>query len=446
MLGALCKKLKCGGHRRFFTHGTLRPFSVNITPSKLTLANSIQNRNIHRRYLSSGIEVPENSYDEDNESKKEFLELSATAAVDGGLTHITSRRRKIQGGGMDKMHEMDCGLDEISVSDDKVFDNLVKGDENVDYDEVIKQISESFEELSHLNSAESEIIERNELKDLLGAGNPEELTEEKLLGIFKSELVEDLDISQKDKVQQNGDVSRINARHQGSESPKFQDYPRNESEVARFTNVDSNRDSFSDFSLSDRKSITFEYSMRMMGSSVDENDEEYNDDDAAEEESILHGHINPRINANYSMPTRISDNYPEPLLEQFIPDTSAEKFRYDSQGSRSCPGHRQRKGKEGKLYCHRIDLSTLHYLDVINLSRFITHDSEIMDRKSTGLCSKCQRKVAKTVKRARNMGILPRIGEYVLQDSQPRRKENFHVVKSSNAGRSEGRMYSKTIV
>ena len=171
----------------------------------------------------------------------------------------------------------------------------------------------------------------------------------------------------------------------------------------------------------------YEYSKHMIGSYNEDDDDD--SEEAIDQNSILHGHFNPRAHANYYLPTRTTDNYPEPLLDQFIPDTAQEKFRYDNQGNRACPGHRQRKGKEGKLYCHRIDLSTLHYLDVINMSRFITHDSEIMDRKTTGLCSKCQRKVAKTVKRARNFGILPRIGEYVLQDSQPRRKKPFHVMR-----------------
>lgn len=48
---------------------------------------------------------------------------------------------------------------------------------------------------------------------------------------------------------------------------------------------------------------------------------------------------------------------------------------------------------------------------------------------SVGLCSKCQRKVAKAVKRARNFAIVPHLGEFVIRDGRPlNRNTTFHDV------------------
>lgn len=63
------------------------------------------------------------------------------------------------------------------------------------------------------------------------------------------------------------------------------------------------------------------------------------------------------------------------------------------QGERACPGKRQRQGKNPVLRCHLIDLDALHHLDVISLHKFLSDDAEILGRRTTGLCAKCQRKV-----------------------------------------------------
>lgn len=123
-------------------------------------------------------------------------------------------------------------------------------------------------------------------------------------------------------------------------------------------------------------------------------------------------------------PETVSD-----LIEKFIPSTAPEKFTHDKQGLKHCPGKRQKRGKieKAKLQCHLIDLEELNYLDVVGLRKFLSDDSEILGRKHTGLCAKCQRKVAKSIKRSRNFGLLPHLGEFVLQDSRPMHQgENVH--------------------
>lgn len=62
---------------------------------------------------------------------------------------------------------------------------------------------------------------------------------------------------------------------------------------------------------------------------------------------------------------------------------------------------------------------SLDHLDILTLRRFVSDDSEILGRKHTGLCAKCQRKVAKTIKKSRNFGIMPHLGEFIIQDSRP---------------------------
>jgi small subunit ribosomal protein S18 len=121
---------------------------------------------------------------------------------------------------------------------------------------------------------------------------------------------------------------------------------------------------------------------------------------------------------NYNVNWTRDAEHRDTPLDEFIPDTSPYKYADDEQGDRHCPGKRQRYGMKPQFGCHLIDLDELNHLDVITLSRFVTEDSEILGRKETGLCAKCQRKVAKTIKRARNLGLVPHLGEYVVQDSR----------------------------
>ncbi len=51
---------------------------------------------------------------------------------------------------------------------------------------------------------------------------------------------------------------------------------------------------------------------------------------------------------------------------------------------------------------HEID-----YKDVYKLKRFITTRGRILPSSRTGVCSRCQRKLAKEVKKARYMALLP---------------------------------------
>lgn len=96
---------------------------------------------------------------------------------------------------------------------------------------------------------------------------------------------------------------------------------------------------------------------------------------------------------NYMRSVRTELALPDPLLDRFIPDTEPNKFRIDQQQDRACPGKLQRHGKLGVLQCHKIDLDDVNPFAIKLLEKYLSHDSEIMGKKLTGLCTKCQRKV-----------------------------------------------------
>ena len=53
----------------------------------------------------------------------------------------------------------------------------------------------------------------------------------------------------------------------------------------------------------------------------------------------------------------------------------------------------------------------LNYKEVDTLRRFITETGKIRPRRQTGMCAKCQRRLAQTIKRSRHMALLPFAGE-----------------------------------
>lgn len=160
--------------------------------------------------------------------------------------------------------------------------------------------------------------------------------------------------------------------------------------------------------------------------------EAFSNNDLAEQlEGVYPKTIVPEDFLNYTVPWRKELEFPHEMLDKFVPRSSKELYRHDAEGDRSCTGKLQRKGKAGELKCHIIDLDEINHLDVLTLRRFLSDDGEILGKKQTGLCSKCQRVVAKTIKRSRNFGIVPHLSEYVVSDSKPlsKPKEMFHESK-----------------
>lgn len=125
----------------------------------------------------------------------------------------------------------------------------------------------------------------------------------------------------------------------------------------------------------------------------------------------------PQQMLSYNLSWRRDVDHAEPAIANgFLPRSDPELYRHDAQSMRSCTGKKQRSGVKGELGCHLIDLNDLSSFDTAQIQKFLSPDAEILSRKITGLCAKCQRKVAQTVKRARNLGMFPHINEYVIRD------------------------------
>lgn len=61
-------------------------------------------------------------------------------------------------------------------------------------------------------------------------------------------------------------------------------------------------------------------------------------------------------------------------------------------------------------FCADPDLK-IDYKDINSLSRFTTDHGKIRSRRQTGTCAKHQRRLAKAIKRARHLALLPFSGE-----------------------------------
>jgi|UniRef100_A0A7C4Y619 small subunit ribosomal protein S18 len=64
-----------------------------------------------------------------------------------------------------------------------------------------------------------------------------------------------------------------------------------------------------------------------------------------------------------------------------------------------------RQKKKVCVFCAKNE--EIDYKDVSKLSRFISEKGKILPRRNTGLCAKHQRQLARAIKRARTMALLP---------------------------------------
>ena len=56
-------------------------------------------------------------------------------------------------------------------------------------------------------------------------------------------------------------------------------------------------------------------------------------------------------------------------------------------------------------------VESIDYKDVNKLKKYITEKGKIVSRRQTGTCAKHQREVTTAIKRARNMALLPYVGD-----------------------------------
>ncbi len=89
----------------------------------------------------------------------------------------------------------------------------------------------------------------------------------------------------------------------------------------------------------------------------------------------------------------------------------SEKTRPGQSRSSSRPSRRRgyqgrRRGRRGKSsYCPKG--RCFDYKDIDILSRFINESGKIKPRRQTGNCARCQRQLAREIKRARHLALLP---------------------------------------
>lgn len=77
----------------------------------------------------------------------------------------------------------------------------------------------------------------------------------------------------------------------------------------------------------------------------------------------------------------------------------------------------QRGGAKGKFAFHKkvcrfcYNKSKIDYKDADTLRRFTTERGKILPRRNTGTCAKHQRELARAIKRARNICLLPFVAD-----------------------------------
>ncbi len=80
--------------------------------------------------------------------------------------------------------------------------------------------------------------------------------------------------------------------------------------------------------------------------------------------------------------------------------------RNSDSGPRSSGSGRRDRGARGRAeYCP--EGKCFDYKDVETLKRFIGETGKIKPRRQTGCCARCQRELAREVKRARHLALLP---------------------------------------
>jgi small subunit ribosomal protein S18 len=96
----------------------------------------------------------------------------------------------------------------------------------------------------------------------------------------------------------------------------------------------------------------------------------------------------------------------------------ARKSSRPGQGGSSGPGQGPRRGPGGRRgerirprKYTRINSETIDYKDLLLLRRFISDRGKVRSRRVTGLSRQHQRELALAVKRARELAMLPYVGE-----------------------------------
>src|SRR5664279_5930248 len=92
------------------------------------------------------------------------------------------------------------------------------------------------------------------------------------------------------------------------------------------------------------------------------------------------------------------------------PRRGGGRDRDDRRGGGHSPRGFGRRYRQG-TYCPKG--RCFNYKDVDTLKRYVTETGKIKPRRQTGNCSRCQRELAREIKRARHLALLPFV---IVQD------------------------------
>ena len=85
-------------------------------------------------------------------------------------------------------------------------------------------------------------------------------------------------------------------------------------------------------------------------------------------------------------------------------DRDRDDERDDERGGRGM-GRRGGRGRQRTYYCP--EGTCFNYKDIDLLKRNVGETGKIRPRRQTGNCARCQRELAREVKRARHLALLP---------------------------------------
>jgi len=85
--------------------------------------------------------------------------------------------------------------------------------------------------------------------------------------------------------------------------------------------------------------------------------------------------------------------------------SSGSSNRNSSRRARPTNNRRRRGRRRQNSYCP--PGKCFDYKDIDTLRRYVTETGKIKPRRQTGNCSRCQRELAREIKRARHLALLP---------------------------------------
>jgi small subunit ribosomal protein S18 len=114
----------------------------------------------------------------------------------------------------------------------------------------------------------------------------------------------------------------------------------------------------------------------------------------------------------------MEDNF-DPIIDDSAPvvpepaEASSAPAQAPQEGRSGGPARRRFSGR-AKVCTFCVDKnSKIDYKDYDTLRRYITDRAKIRPRRQTGTCAKHQRRLARAIKRARHLALLPFIGAQV---------------------------------